>query len=296
MSVGVSIVSYNTKDLLRTCLLQLKRQTFKNINVWVLDNNSQDGSVEMVRKDFAEVKLIQSSENLGFAKGHNIILRQIKDEYALVLNPDTNFSENIIEEMINFMEKYSFCEVASCKLVGNDGVLHSNGGNFPIGSSFINWLYHIKPLFTFGLSQPNFHRLDKKYYEKEHEVDWVSGTFMMIRSDVFKKVGFFDENYFMYFEDVDFCYRVKQAKLKIMLNPKVAVKHIGGASSKNPRFAQWKGEFQGLIRFYNKNFGMIIGLTARIFVYVAIILRVMAFFLTGKRGKAKTYGQILFEL
>src|SRR3989338_7152413 len=141
MNVSISIVNFNTRELLKDCLLNLESQDFKgDIDVWVVDNNSKDDSVEMVKRDFPKVKLIENRENLGFSKGHNQVLKKINSEFAILVNPDTKFEKNAISEMIDFMEKNPSCAVSSGKILGFDGSLHSNGGDFPINLPLISWL------------------------------------------------------------------------------------------------------------------------------------------------------------
>lgn len=292
MSISVSIVSFNTKDLLRKCLNRLQSQKSKEkINIWVLDNNSSDGSVLMVKNEFPDVKLIESYKNLGFARGQNQILRQIKDEYVLILNPDTEFDDNAIEKMYSFMEENPSCAVSSCKLIDFDRKLQSNGGDFPTGSALLSWLFNLE-----FLNKSSFHREDLEYYLLPHKVDWVAGTFMMVKTEVFKKVGFLDEDFFMYFEDCEFCYRVRKENLEVMLNSAVIVRHQSGSSSKNPRYNQWRGEFLGLIKFYRKWWGFSGAILVRILIYLSTILRIIAFFLTGRPEKSLLYLRVLLNI
>lgn len=293
MSVAVSIVSFNTKDLLNNCLRNLSRQkTKEKINIWVLDNDSKDGSAEMVEEKFPEVKLIKSEKNLGFAKGQNKILKQLKDEYIILLNPDTQFEDNFIDSMVKFMEENPSCAVSGPKLVDFNNKLESNGGDFPFGPALFNWLFNLEALGKLS----NFHRGDKDYYSAAHEVNWISGTMMMMKRESLEKFGFFNEEFFMYFEDVELCYRAKKSGEKVMLNPEVIIKHKSGSSSKDPRFTQWKGEFAGLIGFYNKHRGFLGGLYARILIYIAILLRMVAFGVMGKINKTLTYGKVLVNI
>lgn len=293
MSIAVSIVSFNTKDLLNNCLKNLTSQkTEEKVNIWVLDNDSDDGSAQMVQQNFPDVNLIKGAKNFGFAKGQNQILEKIKDEYVLLLNPDTEFEKNAIDAAVSFMEKNPDCIVASCKLTDFDGNLESNGGDFPFGRALFTWLFNLEFLGKFQ----NFHRSDSEYYEKTHEVDWVGGTFMIIRTEIFKTIGFLNEDFFMYFEDVEFCYRVKKSGGKIMIYPEISVKHKSGSSSKNPRFIQWKGEFEGLIKFYNKQTGFIGAVYVRVLIYLAIILRIAVFFVTGAFNKSAIYTKVMLNI
>ncbi len=292
MKIAVSIVSFNTRDLLRNCLRQVFRQVGDfSLDVWVIDNASLDFSAEMVEKEFSKVHLITSDKNSGFARGHNQILKQIKADYVLILNPDTKIPEDAITKMVDFMQKEN-CQIASCKIIGFDKKLHSNGGDLPFGMALFSWLFNLEGLGV----KPNFHRQEGDYYQKAREVGWVGGTFLMVKQEVFSRTGFLNEDYFMYFEDVDFCFKAKKAGLKVMINPGVVVEHASGASSSDPRLFQWKSELWGLIHFYKKNTSALEAFLVKILVYKSIILRMIAFGLLGRLTVAKTYGKVLVSI
>lgn len=294
MTVAVSIVEYNSKELLRECLLGILDQKWNNeVEVWVVDNSSNNTqAAEMILKEFPQVKLIRSGKNRGFAGGQNLALKKIKADFVLLLNPDTKVSKGTIDEMVDFMNKYESCGIASCKLVYPDGSPQPNGGDLPIGFPLISWLFNLEVFGDF----PNFHRLDKNYYQHEREVGWVAGTFMMIKKDVLRQVGFFNEQYFMYFEDVEYCFRALKKGFKVMINPGLKVIHISGASHQDPHLAQWRGELKGLLIFYRKHYGLLLTTLVRLLVYISTFLRMIAFGLLGKVAVSKTYGQILFQL
>lgn len=290
----ISIVSFNTKELLRSCLEDVLHQTKTTDNVFVLDNASEDGSAEMVEKDFkGRVTLIKNKTNDGFSKAHNQILKNLKSEYCLILNPDTKIPVNTFFSMIKFMKENKNCGIASCKIVDFNGKLNSNGGNYPTRVAFLSWLFNLEFL---GIKS-NFHRSDKEYFSKSHQVDWVGGTFMIIRKEVIEEIGGFNEDYFMYFEDVEFCFRAKKKGFEIWINPDVEIKHLGGASSSNPKFNQWCGEFKGIVDFYNTKLfkgitGGIISGVVRTLIYLGIFLRIIAYFLIGKFNSSLTYAKV----
>lgn len=294
MKVAVSIVEYKSKKLLRECLLSILKKDWNNeIEVWVVDNNLQDTqAAKMLLKEFPQVKLIRSGKNRGFAGGQNLALKKIKSDFVLLLNPDTKVSKGVIDEMVNFMNEYKSCGIASCKLVYPDGTLQPNGGDLPVGFPLISWLLNLE---IFG-SLPNFHRLDENYYRHDREVGWVAGTFMMIKKETLKKVGFFNDEYFMYFEDVEYCFLAQKKGFKVMINPSVEVSHVSGGSHKNRNLAQWRGELKGLLTFYRQHYGGALTILVRLLVYISTFLRMLAFGLLGKVSVAKTYGQILFRL
>lgn len=293
MKVSISIVSFNTQKLLKDCLSNIYAQDFEgDLDVWVVDNNSQDNSAKMVKLNFPKVNLIENHENLGFSKAHNQVFKKSNSDFVILLNPDTRFDKNTVSEMIDFMQNNPGCGIASSKLVGFDGVIHSNGGDFPINLSLISWLFNLE---SFGIKK-NFHRKDEDYYSKIREVDWVGGTFMVIRRKVLDKVGFLNEAYFMYFEDVDFCYKVKLSNFKIMINPKLTILHKSGASSDDPHMTQWTGELKGLIFFYNNKFGILISNLVKLLVLLAIMFRIAVFSIVFKFDVVKTYAKIFTKI
>ena len=293
MKVVVSIVNFNTKDLILNCLKSIFDRKKKNeIEVWVVDNASTDTSVEEIKKNFPKVNLIKNSTNLGFGAGHNIVLKKAKGDYFLILNSDCEILNSVIDEMVIFMESNTDCGVSSCKILGFDGRLQPNAGDLPLGPPLLNWLFNLEVL---GVRE-SFHRNESAYYEDVREVGWVSGSFMVIRAGALKKIGQFSENYFMYFEDTEYCYRIKQAGYKIMINPKIVVKHLSGGSLDDPLLRQWSGEYKGLIIFYKQFFGVFAAFFIKLLVYLSIFLRIVAFGLKGNLKFSSTYAKIIFNI
>lgn len=293
-NIALSIVEFNTKDLLENCLKGIfKKKWQNNFEVWVIDNNSSDNSVKMVAEKFPEANIIENSKNLGFGAGHNLSLKKTKADYYIVLNSDTEIYDNTLDEMVNFMEKNRLCGIGSCNVRGFDDKLQPNGGDLPIGAALINWLFNLEII---GLRYPSFHRNDAEYYKKSHEVGWVSGNFMIIRKEALDSIEGFDERYFMYFEDVDLCYRVKKHGFTVMINPSVSIRHLSGGSLDNPRLRQWSGEFKGLVTFYQNRFGTLAGFFIRFCVYLGIVLRIIAFALKGNLNYSLNYAKVIANI
>lgn len=291
--IVASLVSFNTKDYLQKCLEDLSAQkTDSTIEIWVLDNNSEDDSPEMVAKKFPKVKLIKSEHNLGFAKGQNKILNKAQADYYLIVNPDTQIPQDAVQRMIEFFEDNPSCGILSCKLTGFDGKLNSNGGDLPFGIALLSWLFNLE---SFGI-KTNFHRNDAEFYQTSREVGWVGGTFLMVKKEVLDKIGLFNPDYFMYVEDVDLSYRAGLKGYKIMINPEVIVLHKSGASSKSPQFYQWKSEFQNLILFYQKNLGLLPAIFLKALIYLSVLMRMIIFALLGKGGQSRTYAKIFVSI
>ena len=293
MDLAISIINYKTKDLSEKCIKSILEKKWKiNYQIWLVDNASNDGSLEYLKENFPKVNFIKSNNNLGFAGGHNLALKKIKNSrYIAILNSDTEVTGEVLDGMVKFLDENEKIGVASCKVLGFDRALQPNGGDLPLGFALINWLFNLDfPNF------PNFHRNEQSYYEREHEVGWVSGNFMVINRKVIESIGLFDDKYFMYFEDADFCFRAKKKGFSVWINPKYSIKHLSGGSLDDPKFRQWSGEYKGLIYFYKKNFGIFESLVVKLLIYVSTIFRMIAFALTGRLSYAKTYGKVLASL
>lgn len=294
MSIVISIVEFNTKKLLEDCLQSILGQKFKeNVKIWVVDNASSDGSVEMIKKNFPEVKLIESNKNLGFGAGHNLVFKKANADFFLVLNSDTILENGAVENMVDFMKKNPSCGIAGCKIKGFDNRLQPNGGDLPFGWSLITWLFNLE---TFGIKKPNFHRTEPEYYNNAHEVGWISGSFMFVRQEVLSKIGFFNEKYFMYFEDTEFCQRAYERGFSVMINPLVEISHLSGGSLDKPQLRQWTGEYKGLIRFYRDKSGILAAVFIKFLIIISSILRIISFLCLGKKEQAKTYVQVVASL
>ena len=288
--IAVSIVSYNTCSLLKNLLENLYSQKNIKPEIWVVDNNSEDNSVDMIKKNFPKVNLIESKENLGFSKGHNLALKKIEKPLILILNPDTKLEANSLSKMVDFMNSNPEVGISSSKVRDAKGNLTSNGGDLPFGIALLSWL------FNFDIAGvPSFHRHDDDFYAQD-SVGWISGAFMMVRKETLEKVRYFNEDYFMYFEDVELCYKAKKSGFKVAINRNTETIHLSGASSKNPRYVQWTGEMRNLIKFSYKNFGSFYGIYVSTLVRLALMMRIVAFALLGKLDYSGIYLKVLTNL
>lgn len=223
-NLSVIIVNFNAGNFLYECLKSLDQLTDNiAIDIWVVDNNSSDGSLQRPKKDFLKVHYIENTKNLGFGTANNIVLKQIQTEYILLLNPDCYVNSQSLSYMINFMQQHTDIGAASCKVEKLDGSIDwAAHRGFP--TPWASFLYFI-------LGNDKLYHLTDRDMDKPHEVDAIAGAFFLTRKSVFDKVGLFDEDYFLYAEDLDLCHRIKQAGFKIMYVPEVIVLHHKGISS-----------------------------------------------------------------
>ncbi len=239
--ISILILSYNTKDLLRICLQSIyKNLSNVSFEVIVLDNASKDGSPEMIRKEFPDTKIIVSEKNLGFAKGMNEAVKKAKGDYLLFLNSDAILTDSTVFNMLTFSESSADVAIVGGQLLDADGTLQRSFGNF-----------YTLPMAFILLFAGEKVELALQNTKTIKQVDWVNGGFMLIKKDIFERVKGFDERYFMYVEDMDLCYRVKQAGYKTFFYPTATAIHTNQGSS-NRSFAI-QHIHKGLLLFYKNH-------------------------------------------
>lgn len=233
MKLSIIIVNYNVKHFLEQCLHSVNDAlTEIDAEIFVVDNNSVDGSVEMVADKFPEVKLIANTENVGFAKANNQALHLAKGEYVLLLNPDTLVEEDTFTKCIAFLDETPDAGALGVKMVNGKGeFLPESKRGLPVP--------HVAFYKIFGLSKifpksKRFGYYHLTYLDKDeiNPVDVLSGAFMMMRKSVLDQVGFLDEDYFMYGEDIDLSYRITQSGYKNYYFPDTRIIHYKGESTK----------------------------------------------------------------
>lgn len=227
-TVSVIILSYNTKDLLHDCLQAVygsKDVDINDIEVIVVDNNSSDGSWEIVSKKFPQVKLIRNKINVGYSAGNNIGIKAASGSYLLLLNSDVIVEPQTVKNMVDFIKKDSTIGAATCRVELPDGKLDwACHRGFPTPWNACTYFAGFEKLFPHSRVFAGYHQ-GWKNLSKPHDVDVIVGAFFLIRREVIEKVGLLDEQFFMYGEDIDWCYRIKQAGFRIMFNPESKVLH-----------------------------------------------------------------------
>lgn len=228
MNISIIIVSWNVRDLLKRCLESVFRfnEGF-DFQIIVIDNASSDDTVEMMRQNFPQVKLIINQKNKGFAVANNQGIKEAKGDYILLLNPDTELIEPVFKKVFDKMESDNQIGVLGCKLMNSDKTIQSSVRRFPTIGSQLAILFKMHKIFPAVLNRYLAKNFD---YTKEAEVDQVMGAFFCIRKKLLNKIGLLDEGYFIWFEEVDFCRRTKKADYKVVYWPNTSVIHYGGQS------------------------------------------------------------------
>lgn len=224
--VSVVIVNSNTRELLRDCLKSVYENTTDiDYEVIVVDNNSTDGSGDMVEREFSAVKLIRNSENRGFSGGNNQGFAASSGKYVLSLNSDTLVLDNAVEVAMRFMDNHPEAGAVGCRTVGGDGEPQLTYERFPTILSEVLRTTFLSKLFCPHVGE------DRGGYL---QVDWVQGSFLMLRQAALSEVGMFDEMYSpAYSEETDLCYRLKQAGWQVYYVPDATIVHLGGQTTKS---------------------------------------------------------------
>jgi len=238
VDLSIIIVSYNTKDFLKKCLESLNSDD----EIIVVDNNSSDGSVEMVKRiktsKTQNIKIIGNKKNLGFAKANNIGLRKSSGRYILFLNPDTIVQKDTLKTMIKFMDENPKVGAATCRVELTNGQLdQACHRGFPTVWNAFCYFSGLEKLFPKSKIFAGF-SLSYLPLDKIHEIDSGVGAFLIVRREAGEPLGWFDEDYFWYGEDLDFCYRLKQKGWKIMFVPTTKIIHWKGAASGIKKYSQ----------------------------------------------------------
>ena len=225
--LSIIIVNYNTKNFLRQCLKSLNSDK----EIIVVDNHSSDGSPAMVVKEFPRVKLIKNKKNLGFAKANNLAIKKSSGRYILFLNPDTIVQKNTLKTMIQFMEENPQVGAATCRVELIDGQLdQACHRGFPTAWNAFCYFSGLGKLFPQSKIFAGY-SLGCLPLDKIHEIDASAGAFLIVRREIGESLNWFDEDYFWYGEDLDFCYRLKQKGWKIMFVSTTKIIHYKGVAS-----------------------------------------------------------------
>ena len=270
--VNIFVLNWNGKKIILDCLHSLDKVTYSNVNIVLIDNGSTDGSVNLIKKEFPNIEIIQLKENLGYAGGNNYGFKNVKiqSEYSIFINNDTLVSTNFINPLIEPLKNdTSIIQTAPKIFYADDpNLLWFAGGYINL---FFGWIRH-----------RGIRKIDKGQYNNRTLIDYATGCCICMRTKDFKLFKMFDESFSMYGEDVDLSIRVRKAGGKIMYIPESNIWHkvsasIGGQFS----LIKWKKKSMGRIRLIKKNINLIIFPLALIFNIIVIILE-LPFFLFYK--------------
>jgi len=266
VDVSIIIVNWNTKGLLRDCLSSVYEHAGDfDYEIIVIDNASTDGSADMVKNDFQQVILIENSENRGFATANNQGMVVAKGRYVLLLNSDTVVLDNAIANTVRFADENPQAAVTGCRVLNSDRTLQRTCFMFP---SILNMLLSSTYLYKLFPKNRFFGREQMTWWDRSdvRKVDVVTGCFMLVRREAIEQVGVMDEQFFMYGEETDWCYRFRKKDWKVMFAPVGQIIHFGGQSTAQKPVAMIVQLRLSILKFIKKHYSWPAYLIARFLV------------------------------
>jgi GT2 family glycosyltransferase len=283
MDVSIVIVSWNTRDILQGCLRSIYEQTQEvSFEIFVVDNNSRDGSAEMVRSEFPTVRLIENAQNRGFAAANNQGLRLASGRYMLLLNPDTVILDDAISRCVRYADLHSDVGVVGCQVLEGENRISNTGFSFPTPWNVFLALSGLSRTFPrsriFGWPELGWWNRDS-----EQDVDVVAGMFMLVRREAIAEVGLLDESYFVYSEETDWCYRFAQAGWRRVFIPSARIVHLdGGRKSTSQVSTKMFVQMQKSSMIYHrKNLGSVAWAKVKVIYIVSNAVRMVLWFISS---------------
>ena len=297
MDVSIIIVNWNTKEFLIPCVRSVfEKGQEMDWEVIVVDNGSRDGSGSEVKKAFPFVHLVENEKNSGFAKAANQGFQKASGRYVLLLNPDTQVKEEAIEGLVSFMETHPRVGISGAQLLNSDGSKQNSIANFPslatelLNKSLLRWLF------------PKKFPGKGREYPEPIEVDSVIGACMMVRRDALNQVGLLDEDYFLFLEETDWCYRMKRRGWKVFHVPQAEIIHFQGKSAEKETALAKIEYYHSRYLFFKKHRGLFqwilltIGLNMKLWVeFISMMIGCLLTFFTIQtwRRKLSIYATLL---
>lgn len=299
--ISIIIVSWNTARFLENCLDSLlATPPTAPVEIWVVDNASTDDSPRMVREKFPQVHLIENRENAGFARANNQAIQRCMGKYVLLLNPDTLVKSGALQALVDFLEKTPEAGAAGARILNPDGSLQISSWPRPTLSRELWRLFHLDSLSPYAE-----YPLTKWETNQAQDVDLLLGACLLLRKDVLDQVGFLDENYFMYSEEIDLCFRMQRAGWHLFWVAHAQVVHFGGQSTQQVPTEMFLNLYHGKIKYFRKHHGWLAAQIYKLILTIAALSRlVLAPFVffehTSRRQKhitlAERYRRLILAL
>jgi hypothetical protein len=286
-TLSVIIVNWNTRELLAQCIQSLYEHLGElSCELVVVDNGSTDGSQALLRERFPQVCLLQNTENVGFARANNRGLAESDGRYALLFNSDAFATPHALQALVSVLESQPRAGIVGAHLVNADGSFQASHTRFPtLAREF---------LILSGLGRMLFGRWYPSYGPDTEQgaqvVDYVEGACLLVRRDAVNIVGGMDEGYFMYAEEVDWCYAMKQAGWQVWYQPAAKIIHLGGGSSRNRKPERERDLYRSRVRFFRQHYGSAAATWLKWQIYGFTALKILAhgalrFVTGGRRGR-----------
>lgn len=278
-AVSIVIVSYKTRDLLRKCLDAVYGTAARPVEVYVVDNASGDGSVEMVQEAFPQVKVISNAENRGFAAANNQALRLVDTPYVMLLNPDTELQDDALERLLTELENLRpQAGILAAQLLNSDGSPQASESKY---YSFWDTLLNNRAFRT--------HQPEKQYGKEPKPIDWAHGAVMVFRKSLMDDIGLLDEGFFIYAEEIDYYLRAKKAGYTAFLIPEAKVIHHGAASTRQKRSEMFIQNYRSFYRLLRKHYSWLDYVAYRVRSLLLILFWRIRFTLKGDKELQALY-------
>lgn len=273
MKLSIIIVSWNVRKELLNCLGSIRKNPPScSYEIIVVDNASTDNTIGVAQRDFPEVELIISETNRGFAAANNLGIQKSRGQYIFFLNPDTIVRSRSLDSLINFMDENKDVGVCGPKLLNLDGSFQESIRGIPTFRAALHRHTAFKYLYIFKGMYRKWVMRDHAY-DKQTDVDQVMGAALMTRRSIIDQVGAMDERFFMYYEEVDLCYRIKKAGWRIVYVPESEITHIGGSSSGQIPAEKRIMALTSLLKFFKKHRGSYVTALFALLFKPALVLR-----------------------
>jgi len=271
MDISIIIVNWNTRELLGRCLESV-RATVRGLSseIIVVDNASTDDSPRMVREKFPQVHLVENRENVGFAHANNQAIQRCTGKYILLLNPDTIVESGALQALVDFLDKHPEAGAAGARILNPDGSLQVSSHPRPTLSRELWRLFHFDALLPYAV-----YPLTKWETNQPREVDVLMGACLLLRKEVLDQVGFLDDDYFIYSEEVDLCYRIQRAGWRICWVPQAEVVHFGGQSTQQVPIEMFLNLYHSKIKYFRKHYGWSAGQIYKLILRIAALSRII---------------------
>lgn len=256
IDISIIIVNCNTRDLLRACLQSIKTDRSASREVLVIDNGSTDGSVDMVQQDFSDVRLIVNAVNQGFASPNNVGMREATGRYVFLLNSDTEFKPGTLKALVTFLDEHPEACACGPRLVYPNGTQQNSVKGFP------SLWTHLCDMFLFDKMFPHsmvFGKGEMRWFDYDHDakVDHVMAAALLVRRDALASIGLLDERFSIYYNDMDWCWRMAKLGWSVWYTPSAVVVHHLGATigTVNRKFERFEELYNNTMLFYKKRYG-----------------------------------------
>jgi GT2 family glycosyltransferase len=272
-TTAVCIINYNTCDLLRECLFSIMTQTADHIVV--VDNASTDESVQMVKTEFPAISLLALEQNVGYGAASNRGIARCQTEHIVLLNADTVMKPGALRALSDYLQSHPRAAIVGPRILNQDGTLQRSSFYFPTPLPILLYVSGLYPWIS-GILLLKNRILQQGSNESAVAVPWILGAALAFRQEQIREIGGFDERFFMYFEEVDLCYRLSSRGQQIHLVPEAEIIHVGGASTSQTRSASYIQFFASLARFYHKHYSRVM-LTEMVFSVKTVAFLKLAF-------------------